>query len=204
MVGDRGIALAALDAAAALHASATNTLSDWRPAAPDQDALRLHYLAHLATHPDGCSRDGPPAHLTASCLVLDPSGRLTLLSLHRKGRFWVQFGGHLEAGDASLAHGARREGREESGIAMLELVHPEPIDVDRHRLSAAFGRCREHLDVGFLAVIPPDTLPATSAESDAVAWWPVKGLPTGTVPDLPKRLARAVAALTAASRTTRR
>lgn len=185
-------------AARALHASAATTLSDWRPSTPDQDALRLDYLAHLNAYPDGCSRDGPPAHLTASCLVLDPDGQRTLLSLHRKGGFWVQFGGHLEAGDGSLAAGALREGREESGIATLDLASPQPIDLDRHALSAAFGRCREHLDVGFLAVLPAGTPPTTSAESDVVAWWPIDDLPPGTVPDLPVRLGRAVVALAAA------
>ncbi len=153
--------------------------------------MRRAYLDHLASHPDATSRDGPPAHLTASCLVLDEGAAWTLLTLHRKGRFWVQFGGHAEDGDPSLADTALREGREESGIQDLSLLGNEPADVDRHLLSAAFGRCREHLDVGFVAVVARGAAPSASFESEAVAWWPIDALPDGAVADLPVRLARA-------------
>ena len=175
------------------HASAVATLSTWTASDPAQDTLRRAYLEHLAAHPDATSRDGPPAHLTASCFVLDERAAWTLLTLHRKGGFWVQFGGHAEAGDVSLAETALREGREESGIADLALLGPDPADLDRHALSAAFGRCREHLDVGFVAVVPRTILPSVSLESNDVAWWPVDALPEGAVADLPVRLARAAA-----------
>ncbi|WP_250444691.1 NUDIX domain-containing protein [Actinotalea sp. C106] len=33
-----------------------------------------------------------------------------------KGQFWVQVGGHLEAGDGSVAEVALHEAREESGV----------------------------------------------------------------------------------------
>ena len=107
----------------------------------------------------------------------------------------MQFGGHLEAADRSLADGAEREGREESGIPSLRLWRSEPVDLDRHALSPAFGRCREHLDVGFLAVATAGTATAASPESDDVAWWPLDGLPDGIVADLPARLERAVEVL---------
>ena len=99
----------------------------------------------------------------------------------------------LKSGDTSLADAALREGREESGIADLALLGSDPADLDRHALSPAFGRCREHLDVGFVAVVPRATAPSVSLESDDVAWWPVDGLPDGAVADLPIRLARAAA-----------
>jgi 8-oxo-dGTP pyrophosphatase MutT (NUDIX family) len=183
-----------------LHADATSALLAFEPDDAGQRTLRDEYLAHLAAHPDACSRAGPPGHLTASCLILDPSASRTLLTLHRKGGFWVQCGGHLEAGDPSVAAGALREGREETGVAALTLWRRTPVDLDRHALSAAFGRCRVHWDVGFLAVLDPegvDGIPVVSAESDDVAWWPVDDLPPGTVADLPRRLARARRALLA-------
>jgi 8-oxo-dGTP pyrophosphatase MutT (NUDIX family) len=184
------------------HAAAVATLAAWRAPTPEQERLRRDYLAHLAAHPDGTRREGPPAHLTASCFVLDAAAERVLLTLHRKGGFWVQLGGHLEAGDRTLADAALREGREESGLARLRLLRsprllptgqPTPVDLHRHALSGAFGRCREHLDVAFAAVADGEQLPRASAESVDVAWWPVSALPDGVVPDLPERL-RAVAA----------
>lgn len=105
----------------------------------------------------------------------------------------MQPGGHIESTDATLAHAALREAREETGLATLGLP-PEPagpFDLHRHALSAAFGTCREHLDVAYLAVTEPEAAVRASAESDDVAWWPLGQLPETVVPDLPARLARA-------------
>ena len=91
---------------------------------------------------------------------------------------------------------ALREAREESGVAGLRLL-PDPVDLDRHALGGAFGRCREHLDVAYAAVAPAGAVPRTSDESDDVAWWPVAALPDGVVADLPARLDRVVALVAA-------
>ncbi|WP_426562147.1 NUDIX hydrolase [Angustibacter sp. McL0619] len=171
-------------------------LGEWEPPTSAQAELREGYLAHLRVHEDGIWRDGPPAHLTASCFVLDPSGERALLTLHRKGGFWVQFGGHLEPSDTSLAAAALREGVEESGVPGLRLLGSAglaPVDLDRHALSSRFGRCREHLDVAFVAIAAADSVPVVSDESDHVAWWPVDQLPSTAVDDLPGRLARVAA-----------
>jgi 8-oxo-dGTP pyrophosphatase MutT (NUDIX family) len=174
-----------------LYDTARSTLAGWCPPSAQQAGLRAEFLAHLDQHRDGLWRDGPPAHLTASCFVLDPAGEQTLLTLHRKGGFWVQFGGHLEPGDRTLAAAAEREALEESGLPALRLL-PEgaasPVGLDRHGLSAAFGRCREHLDVAYLAVADPGQRPVVSDESEDVGWWPVEDLPQNVVPDLPDRL----------------
>ncbi len=172
-----------------LHADAVAVLTAYAPTDVDQQRLREQYLHHLAEHPDGIWREGPPAHLTASCFVLDPGCTQVLLTLHRKGGFWVQLGGHLEAGDQSLAGAALREATEESGLADLDL-RPRPVGLHRHELSAAFGRCREHLDVTYVATAPDDLPPVVSDESVDVAWWPVDRLPPTAVPDLRERLDR--------------
>lgn len=172
-----------------LLADVVAELVAYSPADPGQQQLRADYLALLAANPDGIWREGPPAHLTASCFVLDHDRTSALLTLHRKGGFWVQFGGHLEPGDATLAGAAGREATEESGLTDLELL-VDPVGLHRHRLAAAFGRCREHLDVAYLALADRDALPTVSAESRDVAWWPLDDLPAGAVPDLAPRLAR--------------
>lgn len=178
-----------------LLADVVATLTAWTPPDDEQSALRENYLAHLAAHPDGIWRQGPPAHLTASCFVFDPAGERTLMTLHRKGSFWVQFGGHLEPGDTTLAGTALREATEESGVG-LRMVGggggPTIVDLNRHALPAAFGRCREHLDVAFVAVADADAVPAVSDESHDVAWWPLDALPENVVRDLPVRLPAAV------------
>lgn len=168
-----------------------STIEGWQGPDPDQERLRLDYLAHLREHGDaGLWKAGMPQHVTASCVVLSEDLDETLLCLHGKGRFWVQFGGHLEPGDRSLAGAARREAREESGVTDLELLSPTPLDLDRHALSGAW-RCAEHLDVGFVSVLPRSTAAARSVESDDVAWWPLDHLPAPLAAGLPHRLARA-------------
>lgn len=168
---------------APLHADAVDVLTTWDAPDAAQARLRDAYLEHLAAHADGVAKAGPPAHLTASCVVLDPGGDQVLLTLHRRANAWFQFGGHLETGDVSLWAAARREAREESGIAELEPL-PQPVQLDRHVLVGAFGRCREHLDVRYAAVAPSGARPAVSTESHDVRWWPVDALPEGTRAEL--------------------
>lgn len=177
-----------------LPADAVRVLTEWHSPDAAQERLRTAYLEHLAAHPDGVWKDGPPAHLTASCLVLDPTGTRTLLVHHAKGGFWVQPGGHVEREDAGLAAAAAREAAEELGVADLE-VQDVPVQLDRHQLSAAFGRCTEHLDVRFLAVARADAVPVRSTESHAVGWFDVEQLPSSAVADLRAALRYARAAL---------
>lgn len=185
---------AVVRAFAHLHAQACTTLSGWSAPDAGQERLRTAYLEQLRRHPDAVAKAGPPAHLTASCLVLSPDARQVLLTHHRRARQWFQFGGHLEAGDTSLYAAAQREAREESGIAC---VTPAPVIVqlDSHRLSGDFGHCRQHLDVRYAAVVDPGTAPVTSMESLDVAWWPTDGLPDGTRAELSALVAAATVAL---------
>ena len=160
-----------------LRADARAVLAAW--AAPDrqQESLRAEFLAHLDDHAGALWRHGPPAHLTASALVLNPGLDKALLTLHAKAGMWLQFGGHLEPADGTVHAGATREAREESGIAGLELA-PSLVHLDRHALVATgFGRCREHLDLRYAGVAGEEAGHAVSAESLDVRWWPLDDLP---------------------------
>jgi len=184
---------------AGLHADALRTLTRW--AAPDdsQEQLRSAYVEHLRTHDDGMLRSCVPAHLTASAMVLDHTGERVLLTLHRKGGFWGQLGGHCEPQDDTLAAAALREATEESGINGLRLLGDAPVDLDRHALSTAFGTCGEHLDVRYAVVAPPGAEPVVSEESDDVAWFPAGELPGAAVADLTRLVQRSQAALARSS-----
>lgn len=181
----------------AAHVDAVRLLTGWEPPDAEQARWRAGFLDQLAARPDATRRDGPPAHLTASAVVLDPSGTRTLLVLHRKAGLWVQPGGHLEPGDATVAGAALREASEESGLAPSALrlaLDGRPLDLSRHAF--AFGACAEHLDVTFLLVADPAAPTTASEESERVAWWRLDDLPDGVVADLPPRL-RAAADLLA-------
>jgi 8-oxo-dGTP pyrophosphatase MutT (NUDIX family) len=180
--------------ATGLHADAVGTLTAWTAPDGDQERLRSEFLEHLARHHDGLSRACVPAHLTASALVVDAAREHVLLVRHRKGGFWVQPGGHCEPTDRTLADAALREATEESGISGLGLAMPDPVDLDRHRLSAAFGTCGEHLDVRFLVVAPPEADPVASDEADEARWFSWDAVPADAVEDLGRLLARGRAA----------
>lgn len=168
------------------------------------------YSELLRRTPQTLYRDGGPRHLTASAVVIDAPAEHVALLWHRKGRFWVQPGGHLEQGETSFEAAARREVSEEIGLTDLERVGPGPAVLHRHALDAAFGRCAEHWDVQYLlrAPLPASQLPLTaSAESPEVIWvpWPLidggprrssAALPPGTVPDMPGKLEEIAAYLT--------
>ncbi|MEO7234971.1 MAG: NUDIX domain-containing protein [Lapillicoccus sp.] len=159
-----------------LQADAVRVLTAYQPSDPQQERTRLDLISHLAAHPDAVWKSGPPAHLTASCLVLDASLEHVLLTHHRRARQWFQFGGHLEPADRGVRAAAEREAREESGIDELR-VSLTPVHLDRHRLVGDFGRCAEHLDIRYAATAPDGTLPTVSGESLDVRWWPASALP---------------------------
>ena len=168
----------------ALRADAERVLESWPAPDAQQERLRGELLAHCADHPDALWKQGPPAHLTASALVLNHSLDKVLLTLHAKVGLWLQFGGHFEPGDRSVLAAATREAREESGLATLGL-HPELVHLDRHALLApGFGRCSEHLDLRYAGIADDQDAFAVSDESIEVAWWPVNGLPEASAGEI--------------------
>ena len=144
-------------------------------AGTDDPQLPL-WLAALRS-PEALRKPHGPAHVTASALVLDPSGRRTLLVLHRKVGLWLQPGGHVDDVDASLAAAALREATEETGVEGLT-VDPRPLLLDRHPAPCGV---EHHLDVQFLVRAPDVSVPTVSEESLDVRWWPLDALPAQRV-----------------------
>ena len=159
-------------------------LSPLPPSAPRDAYLSFVRSRGLAA----LQRSGGPEHVTGSCFVFSPDFSQILLCFHKKGQFWVQFGGHLEDDDASVALGAQREAREESGIATLTLLTHDIADLDRHELHGGFS-CAAHWDVGYVAVVDPSVSIAVSDESEDVRWFAVDALPENVASGLPQRIA---------------
>lgn len=160
------------------HSDALATLSAWAPPTDDQARLRDRYVAHLRARPDALRKACFPDHLTAGAIVLSPAGDAVLLNHHRKADAWLAFGGHIEAGDVTLADAARRELVEESGLTDFDF-DPAPLSLDEHAVDFCSDRGTvHHLDVRFLATATPDGGHVVSDESLDVRWWPIDGLPT--------------------------
>ena len=163
----------------ALHDDADALLGFWRPPDQRQARLRTEFVRFLAEHADALERPNPHGHLTASAIVVNAERTHVLLTLHPKIGRWLQLGGHIEAGDATVAGAALREATEESGIVGL-WVRPDPIDLDIHALDCPKGTPNRHLDVRFLTVAPPGATHSISDESDDLRWFAFDELPVGS------------------------
>jgi 8-oxo-dGTP pyrophosphatase MutT (NUDIX family) len=149
-------------------AAVQRLLLEREPADAKEDADRRAMLAFLDGLPAPFSRDQQGAHFTASALVVDPDLAHTALVHHRKLGLWVQPGGHMDPGDATVADAALREVLEETGLrGALAHEHAQHLDIheipDRPDMPAHL-----HLDIRFL-VIAAGRLVA-SEESNAVRW----------------------------------
>ena len=110
-----------------------------------------------------------PGHITASCYIVDPGGRL-LLHHHRRLDRWLQMGGHVEA-DELTPDAALREAREESGLGDL-LLESRILDVDVHAIPASKGDpLHHHFDVRYVArTAAPHSISIDPNESNDLAW----------------------------------
>jgi 8-oxo-dGTP pyrophosphatase MutT (NUDIX family) len=150
-------------------------IEEWlRAYAPVDAEERTHVqrmLALIAAPGDPFARDHyAPGHFTASGFVLSPDGRALLLIHHRKLNRWLQPGGHIERSDTDVVASARRELREEVGLAQVSLESNGIFDVDVHAIPA-LGRepAHEHFDVRFLFRAPSFELQAGS-DARAARW----------------------------------
>src|SRR5262245_9472276 len=89
----------------------------------------------------------------------------------------MQFGGHCESDDRTLADAALREAVEESGVAGLALARPEPVQLSTHEVRCGPIRPSHHLDIRYVAVAPPGAATRVSDESLDVAWFEADALP---------------------------
>ena len=174
-------------------ATALGHIEAARPGDPTHEAHRARMREFLATHPDALDRTSAEGHLTGSAMVLDPATGRFLLMLHAKLGRWFQPGGHAD-GDATLPGVAWREATEETGVVGLTVAVPA-IDLDIHQVAPPHGP-HLHLDVRYLALVPPGAVPVRNHESLDLRWAPLDELDDLGVDVGTHRLARsALAAL---------
>ncbi|SDZ14667.1 NUDIX hydrolase [Herbiconiux ginsengi] len=181
----------------ALYASALEAVRSVAPLDDADRATRMRVLGFFETGPSVVGRHPHPVHATASAFVFDAERRHVLLCFHKKGRFWVQPGGHLEPGDATVIDGAVREAREETGAEPPNDPAPTIVDVDAHRLSSRFGHCAEHLDIGVSFTADPTASLRPNDEVEGVRWWPVDALPDDAAAGLDVRIGKILQRLSA-------
>jgi 8-oxo-dGTP pyrophosphatase MutT (NUDIX family) len=147
-------------------------LRRYRPAGEAEESHHRTIMGHLVHARAPLSRSKfAPGHVTASLFIVDPRSRRVLLHHHRRLGRWLQMGGHLETGEAPAA-AALREGREESGLADLELLSPEIFDVDVHLIPSSDGDPDHfHYDVRYVArTATPEAIALDATESRDLAW----------------------------------
>ena len=130
-------------------------------------AKRIHTL--VTTHSNCFERTCYPGHITGSAWIVNRSESHALLTHHKKLGRWLQLGGHSD-GDGDTVAVARREGEEESGLA-LELLTPQVFDIDVHRIPARGAEpAHEHHDLRFLFKADTEADFVVSDESHDLAW----------------------------------
>ena len=151
-----------------------------RVAVDDREAASIDaFLVAYDVLDDPFSQELDPVHVTGSGFVVGPRG--IVLLKHKRLGFWLQPGGHVDAGETPW-EAARRECVEETGLdvrflgpfdaAVPELVVPELVHVDVH----AGGRGHTHLDLRYLFDAGPaedgsaDPAPP-EGESQEIAWF---------------------------------
>ena len=160
------------------HAHVAEVVASYLARHPSEADRLASLTAALAGDRDLVSRKTfIPGHVTASAVVLDPAGRMLHIR-HNVFNKWLQPGGHLEPGDATLLGAARREVQEETGIpaALLTLADEAPCDIGVHAIAANPAKAEDahhHFDVRYRFTTVAD--PATRVQADEVhgiAWLP--------------------------------
>lgn len=159
----------------ARHETLLAQLRAYEPA-DAREAMHHRDIVNLLTAGEEAFTRGhfAPGHITASLFIVDEPMQHLLLHHHRRLDRWLQMGGHVE-GHEEPERAALREGREESGLADLELVIGGIFDLDVHAIPAAKGEPdHRHFDVRYLArTATPEAIAIDRNESRELAWVPL-------------------------------
>jgi 8-oxo-dGTP pyrophosphatase MutT (NUDIX family) len=165
-------------------------LEAYRPEDVSESRSLERIRALLLSAADPFTRDERD-HVTASAVVARPEGDAFLLVFHRRLDRWLQPGGHVESDDASVFETARREAREETGVAELAApLGPRVLDVDVHPIPPRPDRpAHVHFDLRYLLTTRAQELSAQVEEVRQAAWFT---LPEALAAGVDASLARAL------------
>jgi 8-oxo-dGTP pyrophosphatase MutT (NUDIX family) len=178
-------------------ASLLEDLERFRPADSREVASLERIRALLSSAADPFSRDFID-HITGSAVIARPEGDGFLLVFHRRLERWLQPGGHVEDRDASVFETARREAREETGVAALDApLGPLVLDVDVHPIPPRADRpAHVHFDLRYLLTTSQESFVAQAEEVRGVAWFTLaEAVAAGADASLERALAKARSAL---------
>lgn len=153
---------------------------------PESYAAAGQFFEGLGIAPDAMFPDRPPKEgvapkLGTCAVIFDEAGRVVMERRSDCG-WWCLPGGRLDAGE-TLAQGAAREAREETGLE-IEITGFLGVFSDPRRRTVRYpdnGDLRQLVDAVVLAR-PQGGFLRKSAESLDVGWFEPAGLPLNTVP----------------------
>jgi 8-oxo-dGTP pyrophosphatase MutT (NUDIX family) len=145
-------------------------LGAYEPSDANEARAKAEILRFIAEN-EVLGRGNAAGHLTGSAFVVNAARTRALLNHHAKLGQWMQFGGHVEAGDARIVATALREAAEESGLDRLTLASPSVFDLDAHVIPERAGvAAHRHYDVRFLLEADEGESFAVSEESKSLRW----------------------------------
>lgn len=173
---------------------ARTALESYLPADAREAGFRQRMLELLTLPAPTSRRQFQPGHLTASAFVLSPARDAVLLIFHKKLGIWVQPGGHIEPGDASLLEAARREVSEEVGLELGAEGSASIFDLDIHPIPMRKDEpAHEHFDVRYCFQSPTRAFVSSDEVADA-RWAPLAELQQLTTDESVLRAARKLGA----------
>ena len=147
------------------------------------------YLQFVQSHENCFDRSLLVGHVTGSAWLVNTHGSHVLLTHHRKLNMWLQLGGHAD-GNPDVVAVAKREAQEESGISKIELVSPNILSLDIHKIPERNEEPEHyHYDATFaFRTVDTDEF-KVSEESHALEWIEISRLHERTTEDSMVRMA---------------
>lgn len=113
-----------------------------------------------------------PGHITSSAILFNIKGDKILMNHHKSLNKWMNFGGHCDGEEDTLAV-AIRETMEESGITAIKPLSATFIDIDIHDIPTHDKKnepTHKHFDVRYVMQMTHEQDFVISDESLALKW----------------------------------
>jgi 8-oxo-dGTP pyrophosphatase MutT (NUDIX family) len=161
----------------AQRAALASVLQSYVPADAREAEHHKRMLQLVQSAPDPFARTSfDPGHFTASAFIVSPRDASILLVFHGKLKKWLQPGGHVDPSDADIFAAARRESREETGVALEPSDAGVLFDLDIHLIPPRPEEpAHEHFDVRTLWWSNREEVRAGS-DALQVRWHPMEEL----------------------------